>query len=770
MTQASVSLTSHTGERQASATPEQAMPLRIALLCLPCAELTSSESAILLPELHGSGLLDALPLIDITIEDFATDLQRTKAAIEAGSLVQLTADIDDDRLSILMIPALKAAQHRIHPHAVLTAMHLQSAPLTEVFNHALAQAKRSPEDVCQVNTFDGLNSQQQFAAVYELVHQLASRTWQRQVIEPTATSTAFSHYWFTEHHQARVIAANFCNNSVQNQHCSSYVLTQGTGLLPPKSILDDNRLQFILWGDDQAQLQQALDQLAQQLALAESESQLKGSNTAALTVRRQLLNLMLSNITDYQATGCHRRFVAVLQANSIDNLKTEINAMANALPQTIGNQDQYKTPAGSYFTAQALGSPDQAGLAFVYPGVGTVYSDMLSELHRYFPALYARLEREGNLKAMLQADAIYHTDSKTAAAMPLGNLAIAGVGASYLLTQLLVDEFQITPNFALGYSMGEASMWASLGVWENPHALIEKTQTDPLFTSAISGKLSAVRQAWQLSDDEHIDWNSFVVRCEAKIIEASLAQYPHVYLAIIQGDTCVIAGCEQQCRALLDHIGKRGIAANRVTAMHTTPAMQQHANVVDFYRQPLQDDLPAQIRFISAAADHKPVANAQGQLDSQVIATTIADTFCRTLDFTSLIHNAQAQGASLFVEIGADRQNCTLIDKIAKQDRQITMTSERPTTATLSAPLPCHTVPINAKGSSDVVSLLKAIGQLLSHKVPMSMQVLIKGLTQELARCDISQRQAMVIANKMNTQVLSRASTVAHTTLLKGEV
>ena len=113
---------------------------------------------------------------------------------------------------------------------------------------------------------------------------------------------------------------------------------------------------------------------------------------------------------------------------------------------------------------------------------------------------------------MLQAEKTYADDAQE---MSLSELAIAGVGSSYLLTQLLCEEFKVQPDFALGYSKGEASMWASLNVWKNPHALIEMTQTSPIFTTAISGELTAVRQDWQLSSDESIQWNSFVVRSES---------------------------------------------------------------------------------------------------------------------------------------------------------------------------------------------------------------------------------------------------------------
>jgi len=745
---------------------ESAMPLRIALLVLPSPDLDACEVSELLPELNRSGLLSSDQIVKIEVDDFGDDLNtsfekqlnKTIYAIDEGKVVQLSTATQ----SLLMMPALKAAQLRIHPHAHLAAMQHSDDAAVNTMQLALAQAKRELATVSNIENHDNLDSQQQFAAVYQLITELASRTTHRDDVNDGVTlgpKQAKSHYWFTDFHQARVGAINFSNVSSE-QSQTSFILAQGTGFIAPKSLLNTQRLQFILTGNSVTQLHHAIDRLNEQLASDHVD----------------LLSLMKANLIDYASHGNTSSLAAVLQASSAGAMQVEINALKQALPQILADEGQYKTPSGSYFTATPLGNAKEAGLAFVYPGVGTVYADMLSELHQYFPSLYARLEREGDLKSMLQADSIYHLDAKVTPAMALGDLAIAGVGSSYLLTQLLVEEFSITPNFALGYSMGEASMWASLGVWENPHELINKTQTDPLFTSVISGELTAVRKAWQLAQqdtDEEIVWNSFVVRSPSAPIEALLGEFPHAYLAIIQGDTCVIAGCEAQCKAMLAKLGKRGIAANRVTAMHTAPAMLEHGNVIDFYHQPLSDELPTDIKFISAAdlshgAPRHQAVNETDALSSHIIAKSIADTFCHTLDFTALIHSAQTQGAKLFVELGADRQNCTLIDKIAKMDRTHIVASQSTNASAASLPLKdaagaCCTVPVNAKGGSDVTSLLKALGQLISHRVPLSLQPLIDGLSREIS---ISQLHS---ANATSAAVISNTQSNENT-LLKGEV
>ncbi|MFA0570006.1 PfaB family protein [Vibrio gallaecicus] len=654
----------------------KAMPLRIALLAQP------ANAA----ELSADLFLSFPDMITVVVDgDFNQALSRAIETVNQGNVVKLC--LDSHSPSLLMLSALNAAQNKIHPHANLAGF-VDTATGNSI-QLALDIARRPATDLSHQQQYSALSASQQFDEFLNMVNAISSRSLPSHSLP--------NHYWFTEPNKARVAALTF---SEENKKSTSLILTQATGLQEPKPLLSSERLMFVVSGNDQAELVSQLTSL---------RAELKCVNEAADS-KLAIATLMHSNLSHFQSIqhNAGRGANIVIQAASIDAAIQEITALENALPKVMAENSQYKTPAGSCFSPKPQ---SKGGVAFIYPGVGTVYPGMLREFHHHFPQLFARLEREGNLKEMLQAEKTYADDAQE---MSLSELAIAGVGSSYLLTQLLCDEFKVQPDFALGYSKGEASMWASLNVWKNPHALIEMTQTSPIFTTAISGELTAVRQDWQLNDDESIQWNSFVVRSDAQTIKALLPEFPRAYLAIIQGDTCVLAGCESTCRDLLKKLGKRGIAANRVTAMHTTPALSQHSQVQEFYTQLLFDELPKHIRFISAAG---LPTGAPINIDSDSIALSIADTFCSTLDFTALIQSARQQGARLFVEVGADRQTSTLIDKINRSDNV--------------ADQYC-TIASNAKGGDDVVTLIKCIGQLITHQIPLSVEPLIQGLEQQI--------------------------------------
>lgn len=468
----------------------KAMPLRIALLAH-----STGLSTDLLP-----ATLQALPSADISINDnFETALATAIEEVNQGKIVRLTAhNAHSDQFSssptLILLAGLTAAQNKLHPHGYLAGFsHQEDTTIEDSCERALSQARRKRADLHDHKKLNSQTSSKKFIALCEMIDDLARRTFKQSGVDSKGNPAEKSHYWFTEPHQARVASLSFTGKDHQP---SSLILTQGTGSPASKSLLSNDRLFFIISGNDDVQLQSQLSELTKTL-----------ENQCPVT-------LMAKNLSNYNPEA---KQAIVLQSASVEALKQEISAISTALPKVFAEGTHYKTPAGSCFSPvlnnkAALG---KTGLTFVYPGVGTIYGGMLNQLHQYFPDLYARLERQGSLKTVLQAEHIYGED---AASMSLSQLAIAGVGSSYLLTKLLCEEFKVQPNFALGYSKGEASMWASLGVWQDPHALIKATQTSPIFTTAISGELTAVREVWQLKDDEDIQWNSFVVRRDRKSV------------------------------------------------------------------------------------------------------------------------------------------------------------------------------------------------------------------------------------------------------------
>lgn len=675
------------------------------------------------------------------------------AHIAQKQLVEIRIEYQQQVRSLYLLDGLVAAQLHLHAQAYISALAQIQADTAEetntintntverCLNSAFTLAKRDCTQAVncyaqasnlasQLNvlalavealshrSLKGIEPMLDAADAAQLAELHAEQHTELRAEKPV--KTAQNGYWFTKPHQARVLSLNLLGNILgkppQASTAQSLILTQGTRLIA-QPLLNANRLFIPISGNTHESLTVQLSQLIDSLDLS--------------------ANFPDTDWLSSQGNNWFKRYQAkdklalVLMAGSVEELMQEAKAMrayiektqqtpAPTPAQTPATNLVFKTPAGSFFAASPLGDK---GLTFVYPGVGTVYPNMFSDLHGYFPELYRELEREGDLAAMLQAEAIYqgaayaktaiNVSVKDAAEMSLSQLAISGVGASYLFSRLLTRVFNIQPQLALGYSMGEAAMWASLDIWQTPHALIHATQNSAIFNQEISGLLLAVRRDWQLSEDAPLVWNSFLVRASRAEINALLPDFPRVYLAIEQGDTCILAGCEASCLQLLARLNKRGIASNKVTAMHTPPSQSQHSAIQGFYTLGLKANAcETQVRFINSAQQ------STVSIDSQSIAKSIADTFCAPLNFTALINTAYHQGARLFVEVGADRQTSTLIDKIG---RQLELGADDVQTQGQ----PIFAMACNAKGSDTITSLLKCLAQLISHRVPLSLAPLM---------------------------------------------
>ena len=697
-------------------------------------------------------------------------LSEQLAHIAQKQLVEIRFEYQQQVRCLYLLDGLLAAQLHLHAEAYISALAQIQAETAEetntintntverCLNSAFTLAKR---DCAQaVNCYaQASNLASQLNVLAQAVEALSHRSLKgiapmldatdaaqltEQHAKPHAekpVKTAELGYWFTKPHQARVLSLNLFGKAPQASTAQSLILTQGTRLIA-QQLLNANRLFIPISGNTLESLTVQLSQLIDSLDLS-----------ANFPDTDWLCSQGRDWFKRYQAKD---ELALVLMADSLEELMQEAKAMrayiektqqtpAPTPAQTPATNLVFKTPAGSYFAASPLGDK---GLTFVYPGVGTVYPNMFSDLHGYFPELYRELEREGNLAAMLQAEAIYqgaayaktaiNVSVKDAAEMSLSQLAISGVGASYLFTQLLTQVFTIQPQLALGYSMGEAAMWASLDIWQTPHALINATQNSAIFNQEISGPLLAVRRDWQLSEDAPLVWNSFLVRASRAEINAMLPDFPRVHLAIEQGDTCILAGCEASCLQLLKRLNKRGIASNKVTAMHTPPSQSQHSAIQGFYTLGLKANAcETQVRFISAAQQ------STVSIDSQSIAKSIADTFCAPLNFTALINAAYQQGARLFVEVGADRQTSTLIDKIGRQ-------LELGADGVQTQEQPIFAMACNAKGSDTITSLLKCLAQLISHRVPLSLAPLMPQSADKATAKTIAPHSASALGHYSN--------------------
>ncbi|TVL44602.1 hypothetical protein AYI98_17440 [Shewanella algae] len=662
------------------------------------------------------------------------------AEVKAGASLSLVLP---SKQRLLLLSAVDAAQARLHPQALLQALSHGTHKPQQLLKHAWQQAKRpEPEErdtlfLDQPLQLEQLCLQLEAFAKRRLTQKMAGLPFQGKSLALASNSPAMalilSQGTALSGSCDETALSDSCLNSsgvsglASGKESTSGLCTQGAPWLLPLTLIASPKT---LLSEAQTALQQAQSRLSQSM----STHALARWLTDELKTLEQSFSGTAPEGGEYYSLALIGRDAAELIAESellLGQLR-KITSLAE-VPEL-----ELITPNGSVFCAQPLGP---ARLCFVYPGVGTAYHGMLGALKQAFPKSYADFEAAATaenvaLSTLLPtalsdisytsalSDASKETtlsDKEEAAPSPaptmtLAEQAVAGVGASVLLTQILRREFKLRPAFTIGYSMGEAAMFAANGVWDKPFALVKPTLESRIFSEQISGALTAVRQEWQLDARDAICWNSFLLRIDADSITPLLQNpaYSRVYLAIRQGPSCVLAGDEAQCRALIKALGKRGVAANRVTAMHTPAALRVKPELTAFYDRPLSGELEQPQPIYISAGSEQPLKPAR--LERKQIAETIATCFSQPLDVESLLQRARKHGAQLFLEVGADSQTSSIIQAMAGKQ--------------LSSDIKAFGCDRKHSGSADNKALLKALARLISHRVPLATAALYPQLAR----------------------------------------
>ncbi len=662
------------------------------------------------------------------------------AEVKAGASLSLVLP---SKQRLLLLGAVDAAQARLHPQALLQALSHGAHKPQQLLKQAWQQAKRPEVEerdtlfLEQPLTLEPLCLQLEAFAKRRQVQKMAGLPFQGKSLalvfsspamvlilsQGTALSGSYDKTALSSSYDKTALSDSCLNSSCVSglafgKESTSGLCPQGAPWLLPLTLIASPKT---LLSEAQTALQQAQSRLSQSM----SADALARWLTDELEALEQSFSGTAPEGCEYYSLALIGRDAAELIAESellLEQLR-KITSLAE-LPEL-----ELITPNGSVFCAKPLGP---ARLCFVYPGVGTAYHGMLGALKQAFPRSHADFEAAATaenvaLSTLLPAalsDASKETalsDKEEATPSPaptmtLAEQAVAGVGASVLLTQILRREFKLRPAFAIGYSMGEAAMFAANGVWDKPFALVKPTLESRIFSEQISGALTAVRQEWQLDARDTICWNSFLLRIDADSITPLLQNpaYSRVYLAIRQGPSCVLAGDEAQCRALIKALGKRGVAANRVTAMHTPAALRVKPELTVFYDRPLSGELEQPQPIYISAGSEQPLKPAR--LERQQIAETIATCFSQPLNVESLLQRARKHGAQLFLEVGADSQTSSIIQAMAGKQ--------------LSSDIKAFGCDRKHSGAADNKALLKALARLISHRVPLATAALYPQLAR----------------------------------------
>jgi PfaB family protein len=206
-------------------------------------------------------------------------------------------------------------------------------------------------------------------------------------------------------------------------------------------------------------------------------------------------------------------------------------------------------------------------------------------------------------------------------------------------------------------------------------------------------------------------WETYTIKATIEQVEIAAADEPRVYCTIVNTpDNLLLAGYPDDCLRVVKKLGVRAMALNMANAIHSAPAYAEYDHMVELYTM---DVTPRIKTKMYSSSCYLPIPQM-----SKAIAHSIAKCLCDVVDFPRLVNTIHGKGARVFIEMGPGRSLCAWVDKIINHQQ-----GNSPELAKIS-----HvSVPVNAKGTSDELTYIRAIAKLISHGVSLNLDTLFNG-------------------------------------------
>ena len=394
-------------------------------------------------------------------------------------------------------------------------------------------------------------------------------------------------------------------------------------------------------------------------------------------------------------------FRCVIIAQNLDAFIKESLRMVLGIKKSMDSGKPCKTPLGSYFTPKPLYEKNQ-NIVFVYPGVGGAYVGMAKKIIKVFPealdSVRTFFEEE---QSVISEDLLFSEFN-----MPsIKNLHYLTTGHSWLFTYILKDILNIKPSHAMGYSLGEVSMFLSLqGALDNS-LRIKEFKKNQSSKASFDENMGFVRKYWESKElpvgDEKNIWNNYLIQNPVCDVEREICKFDRVYLMIINhNDECIIGGYPPECEKLLSLFDPKKVTLLPYKIVfHTPPCSQKTLDKIkEFCIQKLSKKFRNYQMYSSGTYQVIPQ-----KLES--VSQHIIKSLGNPLNFPKLVKTVYSNGGRIFVEVGP-RNNCShWIEKTLKNLDHVA-------------------IPLDIKGMDDWHCFLKALSTLIAHGVDLDLSCL----------------------------------------------
>ncbi|MCB2180484.1 MAG: SDR family NAD(P)-dependent oxidoreductase [Desulfobulbaceae bacterium] len=391
-----------------------------------------------------------------------------------------------------------------------------------------------------------------------------------------------------------------------------------------------------------------------------------------------------------------------LVAASLDDLRAKLATAREKLSQDASD---IVDPRGIYFSAKPLYR--EGKVAFVFPGQGSQYVNMLADLAVQFPFIRKLFERsdiilEGILDAPLSATIfpadVFTDDEKKAQKVALAHTRHAqpALGTADLAILHLLRLLNIQPDMTAGHSYGEYVALCAAGVMAEDDLIL----------------LSEARARFILEGAGDNPGTMAAVQANLSEVEKGVQGLEGVWIANLNSPRqSVITGTSKGIKAAVERFSELGIKARPIP-------------VSCAFHSPLMEPACAKLEeFLAGISFNKPCVPVYSNTTASVhsedgleIKKVLVRHLINKVEFVKQINEMYEQGARIFIEVGPGRVMSSLVQQII---------GDRPHLAASA----------NLAGRSGFSQLHHLMAQLICHGVPVQPEQLNTG--RKLKKLDL---------------------------------
>jgi acyl transferase domain-containing protein/NAD(P)-dependent dehydrogenase (short-subunit alcohol dehydrogenase family)/acyl carrier protein len=400
------------------------------------------------------------------------------------------------------------------------------------------------------------------------------------------------------------------------------------------------------------------------------------------------------------ALSCWKRAKRTPSGITVTLVATDLESLPGrlaALKEAVEKGQAVCDPAGAWYCAEPLGGDNS--IAFLFPGQGSQYPDMLRDLAVHFRPVREEIERaesaladslEQPLGKFIYPPPGFTPEERERRAAELTNTRVAqpALGAVELASASLLAQLGVAPDMVAGHSYGEYTALAVAGVF-SPENL---------------ARVSEARGRHILEAATRELGSMAAVTADADAVTEAISGLDEVWVANLNApQQTVISGTEESIETAVGRLEEKGIRAKKIPV-----GCGFHSPLVATAR-----DLVAQMLAEAPMAPPQlPVySNSTGTKhpdDPEKIRKLLSDHLVTPVRFAEEVAAMHDAGARIFVEVGPRAVLTGLAGQILEGKSHFALSLDRP-------------------GRHGLTQLQHLLGALAAHDVAVDLDPLFSG-------------------------------------------